>query len=171
MPEKEEKKTEEVIAPPNDSSVTAENYASIFADAKKKMDAKVEELERQNLELTRQLSHDALNGVVPPGESQAELIKPWNEMYKEYKANKSVANLEFWKRQIELRKSTMAEQKGKDPWVTGMFGLTKDGEKADIDPQEIEVMAYLAEEIERIIEESDGDPAMFNVKFNNLINK
>lgn len=92
------------------------------------------------------------------------------EYYKAYKENKFNTDLDFWTNFLNLREATIREY-GKDPLVTGNYGLTPDGEKVEPAYGEQEAMDNLCNGIAQMIDEAQGDASVFRVLFESARNK
>lgn len=92
------------------------------------------------------------------------------EYYKAYKENKFTTDLDYWTNFLNLREATIKEY-GKDPLVTGNYGLTPEGEKVEPAYGEQEAMDNLCNGIAQMIDEADGDPNVFRVLFESARNK
>lgn len=155
----EEKKE---ITTPNDSGVSAENYAQLLADAKKGFDERLAASEEKNAALVKQLTQQVVNGQ--PGEQPKEQPAK-KESFKELsdkmrKFDESTSNLEYWDTFTKARRACIAE-KGFDPCVT--HGLGPDGlpiEPANGEAEEIDAEMKI---IEEAIEKAEGDPARFTI--------
>lgn len=83
------------------------------------------------------------------------------EYLKAYKNNKFANDLEYWENFLNLRKATIAEY-GKDPCVTGNYGLTPEGDRVEPAYGEEEAIQEAMDTIEGFIEEAQGDAAIFS---------
>ena len=92
------------------------------------------------------------------------------EYYKAYKENKFNTDLDYWTNFLNLREATIKEY-GRDPLVTGNYGLTPEGEKVEPAYGEAEAMDNLCNGIAQMIDEADGDPNVFRVLFESARNK
>jgi len=80
--------------------------------------------------------------------------------YKKYKKNEFSNDLEYWDNFLKLRKATM-EEFGYDPCVTGSYGFTPEGTKAESSYGEAETIEQQMQLIEDMVEEAHGNPAVF----------
>ena len=123
------------------NSVSKEKYDSLAAENKKLLDALV-------------------NGEEIETDSEAEL-KPRLDYYKAYKENQFNTDLEYWTNFLNLREATIKEY-GKDPCVTGSYGLTPEGERVEPAYGEQETIDQQLGLIKDMIEESQGDATVFS---------
>lgn len=82
------------------------------------------------------------------------------EYYKAYKENKFSTDLEYWTNFLNLRKATIKEY-GADPCVTGNYGLTPEGGRAQSVYGEEETVNANLELIEDFIREANGNSLVF----------
>ena len=123
------------------NSVSKEKYDALVAENKKLVDALVngEEIETE----------------------QEDELKPRLEYYKAYKENEFNTDLEYWTNFLNLREATIKEY-GKDPCVTGNYGLTPEGERVEPAYGEAETIDQQLGVIKDIIQEANGDPTVFS---------
>ena len=123
------------------NSVSKEKYDALVAENKKLVDALVngEEIETE----------------------QEDELKPRLEYYKAYKENEFNTDLEYWTNFLNLREATIKEY-GKDPCVTGNYGLTPEGERIEPAYGEAETIDQQLGVIKDMISEADGDPTVFS---------
>lgn len=123
------------------NSVSKEKYDALVAENKKLVDALVngEEIETE----------------------QEEELKPRLDYYKAYKENKFNTDLEYWTNFLNLREATIKEY-GKDPCVTGNYGLSPEGERVEPAYGEAETIDQQLGIIKDMIAEADGDPTVFS---------
>lgn len=123
------------------NSVSKEKYDALVAENKKLVDALVngEEIETE----------------------QEEELKPRLDYYKAYKENKFNTDLEYWTNFLNLREATIKEY-GKDPCVTGNYGLSPEGERVEPAYGEQETIDQQLGVIKDMIAEADGDPTVFS---------
>lgn len=123
------------------NSVSKEKYDALVAENKKLVDALVngEEIETE----------------------QEDELKPRLDYYKAYKENKFNTDLEYWTNFLNLREATIKEY-GKDPCVTGNYGLSPEGERVEPAYGEQETIDQQLGIIKDMITEADGDPTVFS---------
>ncbi len=123
------------------NSVSKEKYDALVAENKKLVDALVngEEIETE----------------------QEEELKPRLDYYKAYKENKFNTDLDYWTNFLNLREATIKEY-GKDPCVTGNYGLSPEGERVEPAYGEAETIDQQLGVIKDMIAEADGDPTVFS---------
>lgn len=148
--ENEIKRNEEVVVDNTDyidaikelkqNSVDKDKYDALKAENKKLLDAIV-------------------NGQDIQSQS-AEQLDSRLEYYKKYKENKFNNDLEYWENFLNLRKATMKEY-GADPCVTGNYGLTPEGGRANAAYGEAETVQEQMEMIEDFVKEANGNPLIF----------
>lgn len=80
--------------------------------------------------------------------------------YKKYKENKFSNDLDYWDNFLKLRKATIKEY-GSDPCVTGNYGFTPEGGRAEPEYGEKETIEEQMNLIEDMIKESEGNPIVF----------
>lgn len=80
--------------------------------------------------------------------------------YKKYKENKFSNDLDYWDNFLKLRKATIKEY-GSDPCVTGSYGFTPEGGRAEPEYGEKETIEEQMNLIEDMIKESEGNPIVF----------
>lgn len=134
-----------------ENSVEKGKYDTLKAENKKLLDALV-------------------NGSDIDTQSSQPELKSRLEYYKEYKENKFNTDLDYWTNFLNLREATIREY-GKDPLVTGNYGLTPEGEKVEPAYGEQEAMDNLCNGIAQMIDEADGDPNVFRILFESARNK
>ena len=134
-----------------ENSVEKGKYDTLKAENKKLLDALV-------------------NGSDIETESSQPELGTRLEYYKAYKENKFTTDLDYWTNFLNLREATIREY-GKDPLVTGNYGLTPEGEKVEPAYGEQEAMDNLCNGIAQMIDEADGDPNVFRVLFESARNK
>ena len=122
------------------NSVDKDKYDALKAENKKLLEAMINGTELQS-QSTEQLD-DRL------------------EYYKKYKENKFNNDLEYWENFLNLRKATMKEY-GSDPCVTGNYGLTPEGGRANAAYGEAETVQEQMEMIEDFVKEANGNPLIF----------
>lgn len=145
-----EKRNEEIVVDNTDyidaikelkqNSVDKDKYDALKAENKKLLDAIV-------------------NGQDIQSQS-AEQLDSRLEYYKKYKENKFNNDLEYWENFLNLRKATMKEY-GADPCVTGNYGLTPEGGRANAAYGEAETVQEQMEMIEDFVKEANGNPLIF----------
>ena len=148
--ENEIKRNEEVVVDNTDyidaikelkqNSVDKDKYDALKAENKKLLDALV-------------------NGQDIQSQS-AEQLDSRLEYYKKYKENNFNNDLEYWENFLNLRKATMKEY-GADPCVTGNYGLTPEGGRANAAYGEAETVQEQMEMIEDFVKEANGNPLIF----------
>ena len=148
--ENEIKRNEEVVVDNTDyidaikelkqNSVDKDKYDALKAENKKLLDAIV-------------------NGQDIQSQS-AEQLDSRLEYYKKYKENNFNNDLEYWENFLNLRKATMKEY-GADPCVTGNYGLTPEGGRANAAYGEAETVQEQMEMIEDFVKEASGNPLIF----------
>ena len=148
--ENEIKRNEEVVVDNTDyidaikelkqNSVDKDKYDALKAENKKLLDAIV-------------------NGQDIQSQS-AEQLDSRLEYYKKYKENNFNNDLEYWENFLNLRKATMKEY-GADPCVTGNYGLTPEGGRANAAYGEAETVQEQMEMIEDFVKEANGNPLIF----------
>lgn len=123
------------------NSVSKEKYDALVAENKKLVDALVngEEIETE----------------------QEEELKPRLDYYKAYKENEFNTDLDYWTNFLNLREATIKEY-GKDPCVTGNYGLSPEGERVEPAYGEAETIDQQLGIIKDMITEADGDPTVFS---------
>lgn len=161
MADEEIKRNEETVVDNTDyiaaikelkeNSVEKGKYDTLKAENKKLLDALV-------------------NGSDIDTESSQPELKSRLEYYKAYKENKFNTDLDYWTNFLNLREATIKEY-GKDPLVTGNYGLTPEGEKVEPAYGEQEAMDNLCNGIAQMIDEADGDPNVFRILFESARNK
>ena len=147
------------------------DYASSLAKTKNFYEAKISDLEAEYQGQIDKMTQMVINGQKSEEKPiVAEKVKSRLELYKEYKENPPCTNLEYWKRQLDLRNATIREY-GNDPWVNGKYGTPAPGMVVDAAKMQAEetAMSKLAETVQSIIDESEGDPAKFNYLFNSAV--
>jgi len=92
------------------------------------------------------------------------------EYYKAYKENKFNTDLDYWTNFLNLREATIREY-GKDPCVTGNYGLTPEGEKVEPEYGEAESIQEMCDTIKDMIDESQGDAAVFETLMQSAMKK
>lgn len=132
------------------NSVSKDKYDALAAENKKLVDALVngEELETDN----------------------EDEIGPRLDYYKAYKENKFNTDLDYWKNFLALREATIKEY-GKDPCVTGNYGLSPEGERVEPAYGEAETIDQQLSIISDMINEADGDPAVFSTLMQSALKK
>lgn len=80
--------------------------------------------------------------------------------YKKYKENNFSNDLDYWDNFLKLRKATIKEY-GADPCVTGNYGFTPEGGRAEPEYGEKETIEEQMKLIEDLIKESEGNPIVF----------
>lgn len=93
----------------------------------------------------------------------AEELPSRLECYKKYKENNFKTDWEYWDNFIKLRDATIKEY-GKDPLVTGNYGLSPSGEKMEPEYGEAEGMQEFADNMKQLLEETKGDPELFTLR-------
>lgn len=134
-----------------ENSVEKGKYDTLKAENKKLLDALV-------------------NGSDIDTESSQPELKSRLEYYKAYKENNFTTDLDYWTNFLNLREATIREY-GKDPLVTGNYGLTPEGEKVEPAYGEQEAMDNLCNGVAQMIDEADGDPNVFRILFESARNK
>ena len=139
----------EAIKTLKENSVDKAKYDALKADNKRLLDA-------------------VINGS--PAETEAEpVVYPSRaEGLKKYRENNFSTDLDYWKNFLELRNATIREY-GKDPLVTGNYGVSPSGEHIEAEYGEAEAMENLCEDIQALIDEFDGNPTMFRLKLQSSI--
>lgn len=153
---------ENKVITPNDSGVSADNYAQLLADATKKMNERIAASEQEKAELAKKLTDQIVNGQ--PGEQPKEEPAK-KEGFKELtekmsKFDENTTNLEYWDTFTKARRAHMAEY-GIDPCIT--HGLGPDGmpiEPANGEAEEVEGEMQI---IEKAVKDAEGDPAKFTL--------
>lgn len=144
----------------SESGEASDNAAYIAALKELKQNsvdkAKYDSLKSENKKLLEAL----VNGEGVEPQQQASKLQSREHYYKKYKENKFANDLEYWDNFINLRKATI-EEYGQDPCVTGSYGLTPEGTKQDPSYGESETIEEQMKLIEDFIEESDGNPIVF----------
>lgn len=148
--ENEIKRNEEVVVDNTDyidaikelkqNSVDKDKYDALKAENKKLLEAMI-------------------NGSDLQSQSNEQLDSRL-EYYKKYKENKFNNDLEYWENFLNLRKATMKEY-GADPCVTGNYGLTPEGGRANAAYGEAETVQEQMEMIEDFVKEANGNPLVF----------
>lgn len=148
--ENELKRNEEVVVDNTDyidaikelkqNSVDKDKYDALKAENKKLLEAMI-------------------NGSDLQSQSNEQLDSRL-EYYKKYKENKFNNDLEYWENFLNLRKATMKEY-GADPCVTGNYGLTPEGGRANAAYGEAETVQEQMEMIEDFVKEANGNPLIF----------
>ena len=148
--ENELKRNEEVVVDNTDyidaikelkqNSVDKDKYDALKAENKKLLEAMINGTELQS--------------------QSAEKLDSRLEYYKKYKENKFNNDLEYWENFLNLRKATMKEY-GADPCVTGNYGLTPEGGRANAAYGEAETVQEQMEMIEDFVKEANGNPLIF----------
>lgn len=148
--ENEIKRNEEVVVDNTDyidaikelkqNSVDKDKYDALKAENKKLLEAMINGTELQS--------------------QSAEQLDSRLEYYKKYKENKFNNDLEYWENFLNLRKATMKEY-GADPCVTGNYGLTPEGGRANAAYGEAETVQEQMEMIEDFVKEANGNPLIF----------
>ena len=122
------------------NSVDKDKYDALKAENKKLLEAMINGTELQS--------------------QSAEQLDSRLEYYKKYKENKFNNDLEYWENFLNLRKATMKEY-GADPCVTGNYGLTPEGGRANAAYGEAETVQEQMEMIEDFVKEANGNPLIF----------
>lgn len=132
------------------NSVSKDKYDALAAENKKLVDALVsgEEIEA----------------------NEEDELKPRLDYYKAYKENKFNTDLDYWKNFLNLREATIKEY-GKDPCVTGNYGLSPEGERVESAYGEAETIDQQLGLIKEMIEESQDDPAVFSTLMQSAMKK
>lgn len=157
--------TEEEKNLDNESGVTEETYASMLSEAIKSKDAEIAALKKAQAARVQELTDMVLNGTSTETEEkpEVEVCETRKELYKKYRENKFNSNLEYWENFLNLRDATIREY-GKDPCVTGNYGRDANGNVVEPEYGEAEGIAEQLDLIKQIIEESEGDPRVFDLK-------
>lgn len=108
----------------------------------------------------KRLLDSLVNGQTIEKPSESIELPTRLDCYKKYKENNFNSDLDYWKNIVELREATIREY-GKDPCVSGNFGVTPDGETIPPSYGEKEEIEGMFETIKEAINESDGNPAVF----------
>lgn len=161
MAEDEIKRNEETVVDNTDyiaaikelkeNSVDKGKYDTLKAENKKLLDALV-------------------NGSDIETEAKSPALESRLEYYKKYKENKFNTDLDYWTNFLNLREATIKEY-GKDPCVTGNYGLTPEGEKVEPAYGEAEAIQEVCDTIQDIIDESQGDAAVFETLMQSAMKK
>ena len=99
-----------------------------------------------------------------------DLTNMSREILKAYKENKFNPDLDYWTNFLNLREATIKEY-GKDPCVTGNYGLTPEGDKVEPTYGEQEAIQEMCDTIKDMIEESQNDPAIFSTLMQSAMKK
>lgn len=126
------------------NSVEKAKYDALKADNKRLLDA-------------------VINGSPAETEAEPVVYPSRSECLKKYKENNFSTDLDYWKNFLELRNATIREY-GKDPLVTGNYGVSPSGEHIEAEYGEAEAMETLCDNIQALIDECDGNPTMFRLK-------
>lgn len=126
------------------NSVDKAKYEALKADNKRLLDA-------------------VINGQTVEAESEPVVYPSRSECLKKYKENNFSTDLDYWKNFLELRNATIREY-GKDPLVTGNYGVSPSGEHIEAEYGEAEAMENLCDNIQALIDECEGDPTLFRLK-------
>lgn len=126
------------------NSVDKAKYEALKADNKRLLDA-------------------VINGQTVETESEPVVYPSRSECLKKYKENNFSTDLDYWKNFLELRNATIREY-GKDPLVTGNYGVSPTGEHIEAEYGEAEAMENLCDNIQALIDECEGDPTLFRLK-------
>lgn len=161
MADEEIKRNEETVVDNTDyiaaikelkeNSVEKGKYDTLKAENKKLLDALV-------------------NGSDIDTKSSQPELKSRLEYYKAYKENKFNTDLDYWTNFLNLREATIKEY-GKDPCVTGNYGLTPEGDKVEPTYGEQEAIQEMCDTIKDMIEESQNDPAIFSTLMQSAMKK
>lgn len=100
-------------------------------------------------------------------QSEAKELPSRLECYKKYKENNFKTDWEFWENFIELRDATIREY-GKDPLVTGNYGVSPTGEKVQPEYGEVEGMESFVENMRQLLDETKGDPELFTLRMSKI---
>lgn len=132
------------------NSVSKDKYDALAAENKKLVDALVsgEEIEA----------------------NEEDELKPRLDYYKAYKENKFNTDLDYWKNFLDLREATIKEY-GKDPCVTGNYGLSPEGERVEAAYGEADTIDQQLGLIKDMIEEAQDDPAVFSTLMQSAMKK
>lgn len=134
------------------NTVDKASYEALKADNKRLLDA-------------------VINGTPTSDEpKQDENVPTRMECYEKYIKNNFSSDLDYWKNIVALRDATIREY-GKDPCVTGNFGVTPTGDKVAAEYGEAESVENEFNTIKDIIEESNNDPATFELLMRQAIKK
>lgn len=117
---------------------------------------KYDALKSENKKLLEAL----VNGQEVEAQNEASKLESRDYYYKKYKENNFTSDLEYWDNFLNLRKATIKEY-GADPCVTGSYGLTPEGNKLESSYGEAETIEEQMKIIEDFIEESEGNPIVF----------
>ena len=149
----------------NESGVTEETYASMLSEAIKSKDAEIAALKKAQAARVQELTDMVLNGTSTETEEKTdvEVLESRKELYKKYRENDFNSNLEYWENFLNLRDATIREY-GKDPCVTGNYGVDVEGNHVDSAYGEAEAIDKQLGLIRQFIEESEGDPTVFDLK-------
>lgn len=138
----------------------AENTDYIEAMAQLKQNSvskdKYDTLKTENKKLLEAL----VNGGQVEAQSEGSKLESRDVYYKKYKENNFSSDLEYWDNFLKLREATINEY-GQDPCVTGSYGLTPEGTKQDPAYGEAETIEEQMNTIKGFIEESEGNPIVF----------
>lgn len=149
----------------HDPGVTEETYASMLSEAIKSKDAEIAALKSAQAARVKELTELVLNGGEAADEdtTKVEVVDSRADLYKKYRENKFNSNLEYWENFLNLRDATIREY-GKDPCVTGNYGVDVEGNHVEAAYGEAEAIDEQLGLIKQFIEESEGDPAVFDLK-------
>ena len=154
----EETKTERVEA--QNAEMDADSYIEALREMKENSVPKDDflKLKAENRKLLNSLANDKYRKK----EEVKEELPSRAECLKKYRANNFSNDLEYWKNICDLRDATIREY-GKDPTVTGSYGVTPSGDTLDPAYGEAEEMEEQFNTIKAIIKEADGSPEQFKI--------
>ena len=155
----EETKTERVEA--QNAEMDADSYIEALREMKENSVPKDDflKLKAEN----RKLLNSLANGDYSSQKEEVKEELPTRiECLKKYRANNFSNDLEYWKNICDLRDATIREY-GKDPTVTGAYGVTPEGDKLDPAYGEVEEMEAQFNTIKAIINEANGSPEQFKI--------
>ena len=161
MPEKETDMLEKRVEAENADSMDADSYIEALKEIKENSVPKDDflKLKAENKKLLNSLA----NGDYSSQKAEVKEELPSRiECLKKYRANNFSSDLEYWKNICDLRDATIREY-GKDPTVTGAYGVTPEGDKLDPAYGEAEEMEAQFNTIKAIINEADGSPEQFKI--------
>lgn len=134
------------------NTVSKASYDALQADNKRLLDA-------------------VINGIPTSDQpKEEEKIPSRKECYEKYMKNEFSSDLDYWKNIVALRDATIKEY-GKDPCVTGNFGTTPNGDKLAAEYGEAESVEDEFNTLKAIINESNNDPATFELLMRQAIKK
>lgn len=144
----------------NVTGVTEDTYASMLSEAIKSKDAEIASLKKAQADRVQELTNLVLSGGHEENDAPVEELPTRLECYKKFKENKG-SDLDTWKNIIDLRAATIREY-GRDPMVTGNYGVDTDGNRLTPDANEEQSVIDQLTIMQEIIEASHNDPQLFN---------